>query len=270
MKDLSRRVPVAIALIALLFLVVFAGGWFQAVILGLFAFVAVLEMRNMFRQFDINCFCLPQAVFGLTMFVILYKFGVDYTALCALLVFLAIMIERIFNKNRRVDDVMGEFTIMIYPLSIMLFFGIIGFESTGVSRLALLCCFAGPCMADNTAYMVGSLIGKHKLCPHISPNKTIEGAVAGIFGGTLGGVLVWALQGIWDFSAPLWFYLVVCTIVGIVGQFGDLFASTFKRRAGLKDFGHIFPGHGGVMDRIDSAMVAAPVVYALFRIFGQY
>lgn len=124
-----------------------------------------------------------------------------------------------------------------------------------------------PAWLDNTAYMVGSLFGKHKLCPYISPNKTVEGAVSGVVGGALGGVVVYFAQKLWGLDVSLVTLIAVCFIAGIVGQFGDLLASTFKRWAGVKDYSNLFPGHGGVMDRLDSAMVAAPIVAVAFAFF---
>lgn len=94
-------------------------------------------------------------------------------------------------------------------------------------------------MADNTAYMVGSLFGKHKLCPYISPNKTVEGAVSGVVGGALGGVIVYFAQKLWGLDVSLVTLIAVCFIAGIVGQFGDLLASTFKRWAGVKDYSNL-------------------------------
>ena len=120
-------------------------------------------------------------------------------------------------------------------------------------------------MGDTVAFFLGSALGKHKLCPHISPKKTVEGSVGGFIGGALGGALTFALQGIpalHSAIAPgLWQLVVAGLLCGGVGQIGDLFASTVKRWADIKDYGNIFPGHGGVMDRLDSVLMCAPLVY---------
>ncbi len=109
---------------------------------------------------------------------------------------------------------------------------------------------------DTAAYAVGKTLGRHKLCPSISPGKTIEGAIGAFIAAVaLSGVLGYL------FELPLVHGLVLGALVGVVGQVGDLFESMLKRRAGVKDSGAILPGHGGVLDRFDSLLLAAPVAY---------
>ena len=117
------------------------------------------------------------------------------------------------------------------------------------------------------------LLGKHKLCLAISPKKTVEGAVAGLIGGVAFGALLIPLQKLWDGVVDAPYLLVIGLICGVCAQFGDLFASLLKRWAGVKDFSSIFPEHGGIMDRIDSILLCAPVVLCLFtilRLLGIY
>lgn len=109
---------------------------------------------------------------------------------------------------------------------------------------------------DSAAYFIGINFGKHKLCPKISPKKSIEGSI----GGLVGGLLVSLGLGIAR-QQPVWAMLVLGALVVIAGQFGDLIESIIKRNAGVKDSGNFLPGHGGVLDRFDSLLLAAPVVY---------
>ena len=270
MKDLPIRILVAAALLGLLALVLFFGGWVQAAVLGLFCCLSVFEMRSVFRAKELDPFVIPQAVLGAALFILMYLLGNGWVLAAFMLAFLAVAIERIFNKKRTNDDVLASLVILLYPILPFAFLGLVGFETgaASLSRLALLCIFAGVCMADNGAYLVGSLMGKHKLCPVISPNKTVEGAIGGLVGGALGGVIAYFAQFIWTGSRiiPMPAVIVICFLAGLVGQFGDLFASTFKRWAGIKDFSHIFPGHGGIIDRLDSALFAAPLVYFAIRL----
>ncbi|MCH5279434.1 MAG: phosphatidate cytidylyltransferase [Christensenellaceae bacterium] len=267
MKDLPIRTLIAVLLIGLLALVLWLGGWVQAIVLGLISVIAVYEMHEIFAKKDIHPFVIPQAVLALTMYAAMYKLGMRYVLLLAVIAFTAIMIERILNKKRTTLDAVAGMFILIYPLAMLGCLGLIGFGRNDLSRIALFCCFAGPCMADNTAYMLGSTFGKHKLCPAISPNKTVEGAIGGVVGGALGGVIAYFVQKLWGLDVSLIMLVSLCFICGIVGQFGDLFSSTFKRWAGVKDYGNIFPGHGGVMDRLDSAMVSAPIIAVVFMLF---
>lgn len=127
--------------------------------------------------------------------------------------------------------------------------------------------FLGAFMTDSAAYFVGVFLGKHKLCPKISPKKTIEGAVGGLLGGGLSFILFGYiintffsqfLNGM-SISYPLIFLLGI--LVSVVSQIGDLVASSIKRQHEIKDFGNIFPGHGGMLDRCDSIILVAPMVF---------
>ncbi len=118
---------------------------------------------------------------------------------------------------------------------------------------------------DSAAYFVGINFGKHKLSPKISPKKSIEGSI----GGLGGGLLIAFLLG-WYFHKPINCMLLLGCIVVVAGQFGDLVESVIKRNAGVKDSGYFLPGHGGVLDRFDSLLLSAPVVYYIVTYFGAY
>ena len=119
-------------------------------------------------------------------------------------------------------------------------------------------------MSDTGAYFVGSFFGRHKLCPNISPKKSVEGAVGGVLGAVLGGVIYALIMTYcFDFSVNWLSLAVVCVVGSVSGQFGDLIFSYIKREAGIKDYGHLLPGHGGVLDRFDSIFLTTPVTAAL-------
>ena len=111
---------------------------------------------------------------------------------------------------------------------------------------------------DIFAYFTGYALGKHKLCPKISPKKTIEGSIGGI----LGSMLLCGLFG-WFAAGGVYFMhtLAIGALGGVISQAGDLTASVFKRKMGIKDYGNLIPGHGGVLDRFDSVLFTAPLVY---------
>lgn len=123
---------------------------------------------------------------------------------------------------------------------------------------------------DTFAYLVGKNFGKHKLLERISPKKTIEGFVGGMFGALLAGFVIFkVLENYRPIDAdkyPLWVWIVMAIIVAIFGTIGDLIQSKFKRQAGVKDSGIIMPGHGGLYDRLDSIIYASPFVYAFLLI----
>jgi phosphatidate cytidylyltransferase len=109
-------------------------------------------------------------------------------------------------------------------------------------------------MSDTFAHFFGTKIGKHKLCPAVSPNKTVEGMIGGVFFGTFLGTVFF--KTFIDVSANLFMVIVISLALSLVAEFGDLVFSAIKRKYGVKDYGNIMPGHGGVLDRLDSILFA--------------
>jgi phosphatidate cytidylyltransferase len=147
--------------------------------------------------------------------------------------------------------------ICYIPLSLSLLI-LLRTAADGATWIFLLCAviFAG----DTAALYAGTLWGRHRLSPTISPGKTIEGSMAGLVAGVTVGLVVKALfLPDWGWPACLLF----STAVGVAGQVGDLFESAFKRASNVKDSGNLLPGHGGVLDRIDALLFAAPVAFGL-------
>ena len=129
--------------------------------------------------------------------------------------------------------------------------------------------FIGPWVSDSFAYFTGRFFGRHKLIPEVSPKKTVEGSIGGIVFAALSFVIYGII--IQKFFAPeieLNFLMLALSgaIVSVISQIGDLAASVIKRRFEVKDYGWIFPGHGGVIDRFDSVILTAPVLYILTQI----
>ena len=119
-------------------------------------------------------------------------------------------------------------------------------------------------MNDTTAYFAGRFFGKHKLAPKVSPGKSIEGFFGGVVGSWLGFFIFWM---IFKKPIPMAQGVILATIVAVVGPLGDLSESLLKRSVGAKDSGTMIPGHGGMLDRIDALLFAAPVVYFLHDLF---
>ncbi|EYE89340.1 hypothetical protein Q428_03420 [Fervidicella metallireducens AeB] len=113
--------------------------------------------------------------------------------------------------------------------------------------------------SDTFAYYTGRFFGKRKLCPEVSPKKTIEGAFGGLIGSLVGVLLWWLINS--NSNIRLFQLLILAILAGCVSQIGDLSASLIKRYVGVKDYGKIMPGHGGILDRFDSILFVTPVVY---------
>ena len=148
-------------------------------------------------------------------------------------------------------------TLVVDPFSSM----------TQFNGLLLLAIFIFIWVNDTGAYLVGSRWGKRRLAPNISPKKTVEGSIGGLILVLLSAVVLRLLL----FPELSWLrILLIATVVAVFGTIGDLFESSLKRQAGVKDSGKLIPGHGGILDRIDSLLLAVPAVYLLLAFLDLY
>ena len=191
--------------------------------------------------------------------------------------------KRKFNENQTVEETNAHLfdrtknTLMVFaypilPLSFMFVLNHLGYQ---VGYMGIILIFSIAMMTDTFAYLIGCWLGKRKFIPEVSPKKSIAGVVGGFIGGILGASLVFLF-----FYYTNWFdilnnvglakAILSFVILGIVGsyanQLGDLIASAYKRKAGIKDFSNIFPGHGGFMDRVDGMMFVSVVIYIVLTL----
>lgn len=180
----------------------------------------------------------------------------------------------------QLKDLLATAFILIYPLGIFSTFFFINHSKYGL--LGIFLALLVPIMTDTMAYFVGVTFKGKKLCPNISPKKTVSGAIGGVIGGIIGAMAVFVMfdvtglfvnfnnVGLTKLTNSLVASGVIYGIFGIIGgvlsELGDLGASWIKRKAGIKDFGKIFPGHGGMMDRLDSIIFMLPTVYILISV----
>ncbi|MEG1547185.1 MAG: phosphatidate cytidylyltransferase [Clostridia bacterium] len=264
-----KRILIAIPLVALLAAVIYFGGILQSIAFTVVAIISVDEMARVFKKKGIKPFLLGVYLFAAGYYTTYILFGTGYLMLLLAGCVVLTIAERFFCANRPIEDLFYSLIIFIYPLLLyVILMYATQLQDASMSHTALFAAFAGPLMGDTLAYFIGTFWGKHKLCPGISPHKTIEGSFGGTLGGVIGGLLVFYMQRLWNGSIPMLPLLVMGFMCGILGQIGDLFASTIKRWAGIKDYGTIFPGHGGILDRLDSVLMCAPVIFAYFYVIG--
>ena len=154
------------------------------------------------------------------------------------------------------------FSGVVYPFLIGALVRLRGMES---GKYYILVAFIISMVADSGAYFVGKACGKHKLAPVVSPKKTVEGAIGGVVVNILGMVLyTLILNKCFGFTQVNYFYAAIYGVVGAFGSMlGDLTLSVVKRQVGIKDYGNLIPGHGGILDRFDSTMICAPIAEIL-------
>lgn len=134
-------------------------------------------------------------------------------------------------------------------------------DSGGGGREAVMLLLVVIVISDSAQFYTGRALGRRPLAPTISPKKTVEGAI----GGMVFGTLAMSVGGHWVFTSPVWMLALLGAAISMLGIVGDLFESLLKRSAGVKDSSNLIPGHGGVLDRIDSWLFAAPVYYMFVR-----
>jgi len=176
--------------------------------------------------------------------------------------FIAMTIAMLCDKFQTVDVAITMMGIL-YITGMFSFILRIRLGETG-SCLAWFI-FVGAWGTDTFAYFIGRWFGRRKIVPGISPGKTLEGSIAGVFGAIIATVLYETVSG---GCIGIWQSAGAGLLAGIVSQLGDWMASAIKRFAGIKDFGKILPGHGGVLDRFDSILFTAPVLYYYFAVFA--
>jgi phosphatidate cytidylyltransferase len=193
-----------------------------------------------------------------------YRQWPHWTALGILITFCIVFMVAVFRFPAfDVDDIAINFLGLIYIGWTMAH--LIAFDSLGNGRLLVLYLFVAIWSSDSGAYFVGRLLGKHKLCPRVSPKKTIEGSIGGI----VTTCVLLSLLNLYVAMLPSVVVVIIAVVISIIGQVGDLIESLIKRYYGVKDSGKLLPGHGGVLDRFDSIMLAAPVMYYCI-VIAQY
>ena len=262
---MGKRIVVGLLLALLVVAMLYLGNTVEAIVFTLGAIVAVHELEQVMKKNGFHPFMAPAYVFAALYAFFAYRLTILSLNILWMGCVLAILCERILNQKRRTEDTFLSLGAFAYPLPLfaVLFLLAVSFGSErGIS--ALLFAFACPLAGDSLAFFIGTFFGKRKLCPDISPKKTVEGSIASVFGSILGALAVYLLQPMWGVITPLWPILLLGLACGFLGQIGDLFASVVKRWANVKDFGSIFPGHGGMLDRVDSVLLCGPAVYLCF------
>jgi|SRR5579862_4000214 len=251
---MKRLLTAAVAIPLVVLITLFAPHWLFALVVGLFAALAVEEFFNLAEKQGIGrpgrWFLLPAAGVSVSF---LWGFGwvLGAVVLAALLVMsAAVFAGSLQAAFGRVG--MGLGSIVYCPLTL----GFLVVMPREKILLLLAIIWAG----DTAAYYGGRAAGRHLLAPRVSPKKTVEGAIAGL----LGSVIAGTAGGTWFLREPLQNLIWVSVITAISGQVGDLAESVLKRSAGVKDSSSIMPGHGGILDRLDSLFFATPIFYWFF------
>lgn len=260
MKDLAIRISSALIGLLLFFIVIFADRPVLDIALGAVILFMLFELFNAFK-FGITLMLL--GLLGSAALLLSFSCASYFVLQFILVIYIAALaMVAVFGHNKiSITDI---FTMLFCTLYITFFTSFVSrireIGDYGLSYVLLI--FGCAWFSDTGAYFAGRFFGKHKLVPQISPKKTVEGSIGGIvtaaFGITLVGIFSQLIAG----SSPNYLLLVPIGVVGsCLAQLGDLVASLIKRTCGVKDFGNVIPGHGGVLDRFDSVILVSPFIY---------
>lgn len=262
---LTQRLLVAILLIPIGVTFIALGGWPYAIFIMLVLGVAAWEYWRIYKNGNFSPS--PSLLVGGAMLLAITRYLLDFheadAALAGLV--LAAMGLHTYHHERGDEHSATDFAVTIAGI---LYIGWLGSYLISLRNLPdglwwTLLVVTGTSLADAGAYFVGSRFGKHLLAPRVSPKKTIEGYIGGIIIGTLGSA---GIAAMWHLMAPAitpMRGLIMGAVLSTFTVFGDLGESMIKRQFNVKDSSHILPGHGGIFDRIDSWLWAAPIGYYL-------
>lgn len=252
---MKRILTAAIAVPLVLLVTVFSPDWLFAVAVGLVAAAASDEFLSLGEKKGLGR---PGRWFLLlpVLVTISFLWNAEWVGTSLLLSSLALMSVTVFTG--RMDRGFGVAVTGIASLvycSLTLGFLIL------IPRQFVLVLFAVIWVGDTAAYYGGRAFGRHLLAPKVSPKKTVEGAISGLAGSVIAG----AIGGAWLLGRPLAIMAGISVLAAVAGQIGDLAESVLKRSAGVKDSSSILPGHGGILDRLDSLFFAAPIFFWLLN-----
>lgn len=275
-----KRAVTAIILVGYAFAMLYLGtavhyGFLDALIMS-FAFVGTYEMYHTFRKSEYKNSLGAPLLLCVAIYPLWYFLGYKGILIALSLSICLALAVFTFKAEMELKDLLATIFSLIYPMALVSLAFALSREFPCGGTFAISFAIFLPVFSDTFAYLVGSTLGKRKLCPSISPKKTVAGAIGGLLGSVLCAVTFFLLFDLYavipvgyvTFSDSVAVRAVVFVVLGIVGgvlaEIGDLAASRIKRTMNIKDFGNIFPGHGGVLDRLDSIMFTLVMLFTAF------
>jgi phosphatidate cytidylyltransferase len=266
-RNAGRNVPASIAVgIALagtvLGVLFYAKDYFIAVLV-VAACVGVWELVRAIRNSGANPPAIPLMLGGTVMLGLAWFRGVEALSLGLLVTVLAVFVWRLADGPRGYQRDMGAAALITVYVPFLLGFAA-PLATPDDGRWRILTTLAAVVLSDTGGFVAGVLFGKHPMAPTISPKKSWEGFAGSVVAAAIGGaLLMWKL-----FDVAPWWGALFGAIVAVASVLGDLAESLLKRDLGIKDMSHLLPGHGGLMDRLDSILFALPTAYLLFQLLA--
>lgn len=251
------RIITALIGLPLLFLIIWLNGWYLFALVTALSLIALIEYVNVLKK-DTRLSIVILAILSIIILLMMKNDFYSVPFIFVLSVFILFTYE-IFNDHPTFKRVVYSLFFLVY---IPFIFGfLVMFENIIGGTFTIWMIFLAAFSTDTFAYFGGRYFKGPKLTP-ISPNKTISGSICGLVASALIVLLYgWLAQGLFNISFSLLGYAILGILASIAGQIGDISASLIKRTFGIKDFGKLLPGHGGILDRFDSIIFITPVIY---------
>lgn len=260
------RIISGAALVVILGSALFFGGYYLWILSLFISVVGMRELIMVFRSpeerehFRLDRMDIVGFVMAGAYYILIFDFAEEraffYFVVAALIAGMCVFVAS-FPKYSSMRFITTYFAF-IYVAVMLSFIYLTRNSDNGIYTVWLI--FITSWVCDTCAYFSGVALGKHKLAPVLSPKKSVEGAVGGVIGSALVGYIYGRIIGNFALS-----FCIISAAGAVLSQFGDLFASAIKRNHDIKDYGKLIPGHGGILDRFDSVIVTAPVIYILSR-----
>lgn len=257
----TTRLISGIILVLLSIVIVGQGG---VLLFGVTALISFIGLFELYRVLGIHKRFLAIVGYAtaVSYYGILWFEGQRYVTLMVIASLMVLMALYVFTfPDYKTEEITGAFFGVCYVPVMLSYLYQTRVMDDGAYVVWLIFLSSWGC--DTCAYCSGMLLGKHKLAPVLSPKKSIEGAVGGVVGAALLGFIYASIFGgsMTEVHRPQMVCAVACAIAAVISQIGDLAASAIKRNHNIKDYGHLIPGHGGILDRFDSMIFTAPAIY---------
>ena len=274
-ETLKRAISGAVYVYLLLASILYSTESFL-ILFGVFLIISITEFCNLIKVNKIIPVITGTFMYVLITFISNYdktkSVNIQTLDIILLIITLLISIKSVaflFNDNQKISSISKYLYLLGYITLPFVFITKISFGIKDYNPKIIIGLFILIWTNDTFAYIVGKSIGKHKLFEKISPKKTIEGFFGGLIFAIFAGYLIssYIIKPSVQFSdKSILIWMIIAAIVGVIGTVGDLIESKFKRVAGVKDSGKIMPGHGGVLDRLDSVIFVAPFIFLFYKI----
>ena len=258
----KTRLISGIVLVIIALATIISGSWILFFTLLAVSLIGMRELYNVMKVSNEHVTVLELVgCLGAVLYYIAIKFDFGNFGMMAVIVsMILILFVYVFGYPKyHAEQVMAAFFGVVYVAVMLSFIYLTRNLPDGKFLVWLIFLCSWGC--DTCAYCVGMLIGKHKMAPVLSPKKSIEGAVGGVVGAALLGVIYAAAT-----QGKMAEYALICGVGALISMVGDLAASAIKRNQNIKDYGKLIPGHGGILDRFDSVIITAPVIYYLAKL----